>query len=533
MGERLVGSMPWLAAGALATVFGLACSSDDGGEGAASGGAVGAGGATSGMGGSSAGSSASSNGGATSGGSSAGGSPSGGASGNASGGATPSGGSPSAGGGNGGAPSAGADPGSGGSADAGEGSGGAPGTGGAAGGEDSGGSAGTTGGPVEFEKITLTEDFYSEGAAVGDINADGVLDLVTGPLWYAGPDFDLGGQLYDAQPVASTNNYSIFFLTYVGDINGDTFPDVIQIGDAGGGNGTNTPNSHWYQNPGPENLDQEWEKFVLYGTVQNESPAYVNLLGDATPMLVFMSGPSPNNPGSGPLGYAVPGNDPTAPWTFTEIGGSFTTYTHGLGVGDIDGDGRMDVTERTGWWRQLPGGGWEKNTVDFGDGADKSRSNWGGSEMQIYDVDGDGDSDVVTALAAHQYGLSWFEQEDDGSFTTHSILPAMAAANNFSQLHAMASADVNGDGLRDVITGKRHYAHPASNAASADPENGEAPVLYWFELSRDGGEATFTPHLIDDDSGVGCVFVAQDLNGDDKVDIFTSNKRGTFLFLQR
>jgi hypothetical protein len=95
-------------------------------------------------------------------------------------------------------------------------------------------------------------------------------------------------------------------------------------------------------------------------------------------------------------------------------------------------------------------------------------------------------------------------------------------------------ADVNGDGIRDVITGKRFWAHGPKG--DADPE-GKA-VLYWFELSRrkaaDGTvTVAYTPHLIDDDSGVGTQFAIGDLNGDGKVDLVTGNKKGGFVFLQR
>jgi len=153
--------------------------------------------------------------------------------------------------------------------------------------------------------------------------------------------------------------------------------------------------------------------------------------------------------------------------------------------------------------------------------------------MYVYDIDGDGDADVVTALAAHQYGLSWFEHQGTGAqitFVPHVILPAMRTAQSFSQLHAMAVADVNGDGLPDILTGKRYYAHPSTNP---DPGTTDPPVLYWFELTRAQGTASFVPHLIHDASGVGCNFVAQDLNGDGKVDVFTTNKHGTFVHLQR
>jgi hypothetical protein len=153
--------------------------------------------------------------------------------------------------------------------------------------------------------------------------------------------------------------------------------------------------------------------------------------------------------------------------------------------------------------------------------------------MHVFDVDGDGDNDVITALAAHQYGLAWFERQGTGAaitFVAHPILAGSAQAENISQLHAMAVADVNGDGLSDIIVGKRYYAHPASNA---DPGTTDPPILAWFELQRAATGATFVKHVIHSDSGAGCNFVARDLNGDGKVDVFTTNKRGTFLHLQQ
>jgi hypothetical protein len=384
---------------------------------------------------------------------------------------------------------------------------------------------------ITFETRALATDHVAEGADAGDIDGDGIIDLVAGPRWYKGPNFALGGTLMPNPPTYTRDQYSLFFLTFVDDLNGDNRPDVIGVGDAGGGNGTGSPNTSWYQNPGPGNFGQTWTKTGLYtagsGFVANESPAYTDLLGDGRRELVFMTG--------GRLGYGTRGAMPTSGWGFTPVTPSgnpnFANYTHGLGVGDIDGDGLRDIAERTGWWRQVATANWERRAYGFGMAPP---SNWGGAQMQIFDVDGDGDNDIVTALAAHGYGISWFERTGTGAsitFTAHSILPTSpSAANNFSQPHAMAAADVNGDGLTDIIAGKRYYAHPTGNL---DPGSSDPVVLYWFELRRSGGTATFIPHLVHNDSGAGCNFVARDVTGDGKVDIFTTNKRGTFLHVQR
>lgn len=379
-----------------------------------------------------------------------------------------------------------------------------------------------------FSTRILSSDHYAEGAAIDDVNGDGALDLIAGPNWYAGPSFEQGGTIVDDPPKLGMDQYSLFFLTFAADLNGDGRSDVIGVADAGGGNGSGTPNAHWYENPGPDRLGSAWPKHVLFDElVTNESPVFQSVVGDAANELVFMS--------SGKLGYASMPTDAISAWPFQVISGDASwsgPYIHGLGVGDIDGDGLLDIVERSGYWRQTANPPWERHKYDFWMGSTMGRAdNWGGAQMAVFDVDGDGDNDVVSALAAHQYGLAWFEQRPGESpeFVAHEILPTQASEGNVSQLHALVSVDVNGDGLPDIVTGKRYYAHPSS---FPDPGSDDPALLLWFELQRDARGAHFVEHIVHDDSGAGCSFAARDVNGDGKVDIFTTNKRGTFLHLQ-
>ena len=116
----------------------------------------------------------------------------------------------------------------------------------------------------------------------------------------------------------------------------------------------------------------------------------------------------------------------------------------------------------------------------------------------------DGRNDVISSYDAHGYGFGWFEQKADGTFAEHKLMGATVEESpvgvKFSQLHALQLADMNGDGVMDLVTGKRRWAH----GPLKDDEPNAAPVLYWFEIKRDGkGGAEFIPHLIDEASGVG------------------------------
>ena len=154
--------------------------------------------------------------------------------------------------------------------------------------------------------------------------------------------------------------------------------------------------------------------------------------------------------------------------------------------------------------------------------------------MIVYDVNADGLSDVITSLAAHGYGLAWFEQQRENgqiTFRQHLILNTDATPNRhgvqFSQGHALAMIDMDGDRLKDIVTGKRFWAH----GPAGDPEPNAPAVLYWFKLVRPAkGEAEFVPQLIDNNSGIGTQVVADFITNKKSPDVLVGNKRGVFLF---
>jgi hypothetical protein len=91
----------------------------------------------------------------------------------------------------------------------------------------------------------------------------------------------------------------------------------------------------------------------------------------------------------------------------------------------------------------------------------------------------------------------------------------------------VAVADIDRDGLLDIVTGKRWYAH----GPVGDPGSQQDAVVAWFALRRTAAGVAFDGSWIHHDSGVGTQFVVTDMNGDGRPDVVTSNKKGVHVHL--
>lgn len=371
---------------------------------------------------------------------------------------------------------------------------------------------------AEFERIQLTDKYFADGVATGDINRDGAIDIVSGPYWYAGPTFKQKHEIYEPKSLPPAESPSNCMFNFVHDFNGDGRPDVLVLGRV------HKHPAIWYENPGNET--ERWKSHYAFERVRGESPTTIQFDGDKTFRLLTHW--------EGRWGTISP--DPasaTEPWKFSPIGPdeAWPQFYHGQGVGDINGDNRDDIIINDGWYEQPTNanGEWPFHAGKFSMGK-------GGAQMFAYDVDGDADADVVSSLDAHGWGLAWFEQQKAADTIRFRKQPVMGSRDEeatfgvaFSQPHALTIADINGDGLADIITGKRRWAH----GPEGDVEPSAAPVVYWFELRRDGKEVRYVPHLVDDNSGVGVQIQATDVNADGRADILTASKLGLFLFLNR
>jgi hypothetical protein len=367
-----------------------------------------------------------------------------------------------------------------------------------------------------FRMQELSNFFYSWGATAGDINHDGIPDVIAGPFYFLGPDYTERHEFTAARSYSASNNFPEGMVYFAYDYTGDGWQDIICV---------DSRPIYLYVNPKGES--RRWDRYNVVPSATSEIEVFRDIDGDGKPEILF-AGPN------AVMAYAKPDPaNPTGVWKVHNISEPGLAGAHGMGVGDINGDGRMDIVNSRGWWEQPATGAgdtlWKFHPAQFGTG---------GAEMGIYDVNGDGLNDVVTAIAAHGWGLAWFEQKRDSqgeiSFVRHDIMGDFSTKNAggvaFSEPHGAAFADMDGDGVPDMIVGKRLYSHLESHL---DPDPYGPAVLYWYRTVRNPkaeGGAEFVPELIHNRSGVGSQFVVTDLNGDGAPDIVISCVKGTFVF---
>ena len=443
-----------------------------------------------------------------------------------------------------------------------------------------------------YETQQIDEEYVSESVAWGDFNSDGVIDLIVGPYWYEGPDFKHRRTVFPQPDLDPARGYAPSTQPcFVHDFNDDGWPDILCVlrepgskGNYGfhGWEGEDGWRAMWFENPAGR--DREWTPHRVLGNIANEAITWVDINQDGRPELIYSSREA--------TGFATfDPADACRPWVFHPVSDpDKRALKHGVGVGDITGNGRLDLLSPEGWWKHPEGnaaaGPWIWHPVRFAERA---------AEMFVYDIDGDGLNDVITVWDAHRYGLVWHRQmrsaSGDVSWERHDISPTdlqlpvhtsvapapprSAAAGSvlsgaehvnvpgaraasapltempqlpspndasafgrtadatpvgsvpcISQLHALTLADLDGDGVPELVTGKRFWAHGPGGDVDAD----RPAVLCAIRLERGAdGAVSFRSDIIHAESGVGNQIAVQDPAQGTLPMLATSNKKGVFI----
>ncbi len=353
---------------------------------------------------------------------------------------------------------------------------------------------------LKFKKVLISDERY-ESAAVFDVNNDGIVDIVSGAYWYEGPDYT---KLHKIADLPTFGDYYDDFSTIPMDINGDGYMDYVT-----GGWWGNT--LRWRENPGE--CGGEWKEHIIAEVGNVETTRAWDMDGDGELEIV------PNCPG-GPLKIFKLIKDENGNGT-----GKFAEYTvwqggqgHGLGAGDIAGNGRMDIILAHGWLEapeDTYNGEWIYH-ADF---------DLGGASIPIIvaDVNKDGLNDIIVGQA-HGYGLDWWQQVIDETGKRSWIKHLIDPFN--SQYHDMMWIDIDNDGECELVTGKRYGAHRRSDAGDGDDIG-----IYYFKWTGEG----FAKQIIDygpqrAGTGVGIFFWMQDLRGTGRLDIIAPGKDGLYVF---
>lgn len=355
--------------------------------------------------------------------------------------------------------------------------------------------------PIKWTKKLIACEAY-ESAGVFDVNGDGILDIVSGGFWYQGPEFLFKRVIGDVQRV---DDYYDDFSTIPMDINGNGRLDFVT-----GGWWGNT--LRWRENPGGDCLN--WPTHVIAEVGNVETTRAWDVDGDGRLEIV------PNTPG-GPLAVYKLKTDADGKGT-----GEFTRHElfpgpqgHGLGWGDVDGDGLGDFILNKGWL-ECPAdplnGEWTFHP-EFDLGGDAS------IPVLVVDVNGDGVNDLIVG-GSHSYGLNWYEQKSEGgarTWTKHPIDPFN------SEYHDLHWVDIDGDGKNELVTGKRYHAHPNDS----DPGGWDDIGIYYFQWN---GES-FSKQVIaygppGEGAGCGIQLALADLRGTGRLDLVAPGKDGLHVF---
>jgi hypothetical protein len=344
----------------------------------------------------------------------------------------------------------------------------------------------------------LIDAGVSETCAVADFNRDGKLDIFSGDSWYQNPSW----RKHKVRDIREYGTYLATLSDLPLDVDGDGNVDVVSAG-------WHTKQIWWSRNPGGSGA--KWTDQVVFEGYPVEFAFLVDLNNDGAVREIL---PQFGNEKAALVWFEAKDG------TLRKHTASPRSYGHGIGAGDVNGDGRNDIVTPQGWL-EAP--------------ADPRSADWqfhpefqlgATGFIHVIDINRDGRPDLLTGMG-HDYGVFWMENNGGGKWMKRDI------DKSWSQAHALTLTDINSDGRPDLVTGKRFHAHDGK-----DPGGREPLGIFWYEFSppsTPGGAVTWFRHVISygGREGAGMDIPVVDFNGDGQLDFAVGGKSGLFVFLAK